>query len=165
MATAAVTTISQFSSHQCLKKLSTLWQLIKHISLFEKNQKLDFIFISESVLCFLQLLPYAVSTLLLLCAVDFCPFSSFSCCVMSQLNLTHLADSFSFFGSLKYSFYFLDFLPISSRSATPSPSKTAAGRAGRDRFAGESYTVLGKDVLTNPVPSTMTTNISSLNQP
>ncbi|XP_069557058.1 FSD1-like protein isoform X1 [Brachyistius frenatus] len=31
----------------------------------------------------------------------------------------------------------------SSRSATPSPNKTAASRAGRDRFAGESYTVLG----------------------
>ncbi|KAK2818473.1 hypothetical protein Q5P01_024034 [Channa striata] len=31
----------------------------------------------------------------------------------------------------------------SSRSATPSPNKTAATRAGRDRFAGESYTVLG----------------------
>ncbi|XP_044030973.1 FSD1-like protein isoform X2 [Siniperca chuatsi] len=31
----------------------------------------------------------------------------------------------------------------SSRSATPSPSKTAGSRAGRDRFAGESYTVLG----------------------
>lgn len=32
---------------------------------------------------------------------------------------------------------------ISSRSATPSPSKTTGSRAGRDRFAGESYTVLG----------------------
>ncbi|XP_042252183.1 FSD1-like protein isoform X2 [Thunnus maccoyii] len=31
----------------------------------------------------------------------------------------------------------------SSRSATPSPNKTAGSRAGRDRFAGESYTVLG----------------------
>ncbi|XP_053196110.1 FSD1-like protein [Scomber japonicus] len=31
----------------------------------------------------------------------------------------------------------------SSRSATPSPNKTAASRTGRDRFAGESYTVLG----------------------
>ncbi|XP_022624145.1 FSD1-like protein [Seriola dumerili] len=31
----------------------------------------------------------------------------------------------------------------SSRSATPSPNKTAGNRAGRDRFAGESYTVLG----------------------
>ncbi|XP_029024099.1 FSD1-like protein isoform X2 [Betta splendens] len=31
----------------------------------------------------------------------------------------------------------------SSRSATPSPNKTAAIRAGRDRFSGESYTVLG----------------------
>ncbi|XP_023126408.1 FSD1-like protein isoform X1 [Amphiprion ocellaris] len=31
----------------------------------------------------------------------------------------------------------------SSRSATPSPNKTAVSRAGRDRFAGESYTVLG----------------------
>ncbi|XP_041667767.1 FSD1-like protein [Cheilinus undulatus] len=30
-----------------------------------------------------------------------------------------------------------------SRSATPSPNKTAVGRGGRDRFAGESYTVLG----------------------
>ncbi|XP_061590569.1 FSD1-like protein isoform X1 [Cololabis saira] len=30
-----------------------------------------------------------------------------------------------------------------SRSATPSPNKTAGSRAGRDRFAGESYTVLG----------------------
>uniref|UniRef100_A0A3P8U5V8 Fibronectin type III and SPRY domain containing 1-like n=1 Tax=Amphiprion percula TaxID=161767 RepID=A0A3P8U5V8_AMPPE len=28
-------------------------------------------------------------------------------------------------------------------SATPSPNKTAVSRAGRDRFAGESYTVLG----------------------
>ncbi|XP_075934394.1 FSD1-like protein isoform X1 [Anarhichas minor] len=31
----------------------------------------------------------------------------------------------------------------SSRSATPSPNKTAGSRSGRDRFAGESYTVLG----------------------
>ncbi|XP_026153290.1 FSD1-like protein isoform X1 [Mastacembelus armatus] len=31
----------------------------------------------------------------------------------------------------------------SSRSATPSPSKRAGSRGGRDRFAGESYTVLG----------------------
>uniref|UniRef100_A0A4W6CLI4 Fibronectin type III and SPRY domain containing 1-like n=1 Tax=Lates calcarifer TaxID=8187 RepID=A0A4W6CLI4_LATCA len=31
----------------------------------------------------------------------------------------------------------------SSRSATPSPNKVAGSRAGRDRFAGESYTVLG----------------------
>ncbi|XP_070845744.1 FSD1-like protein isoform X1 [Chaetodon trifascialis] len=31
----------------------------------------------------------------------------------------------------------------SSRSATPSPNKTTGSRAGRDRFAGESYTVLG----------------------
>ncbi|GAA6233432.1 FSD1-like protein [Lates japonicus] len=31
----------------------------------------------------------------------------------------------------------------SSRSATPSPNKMAGSRAGRDRFAGESYTVLG----------------------
>nr|XP_040053358.1 LOW QUALITY PROTEIN: FSD1-like protein [Gasterosteus aculeatus aculeatus] len=31
----------------------------------------------------------------------------------------------------------------SSRSATPSPNKSAGSRAGRDRFAGESYTVLG----------------------
>nr|XP_020478124.1 FSD1-like protein isoform X1 [Monopterus albus]XP_020478125.1 FSD1-like protein isoform X1 [Monopterus albus] len=31
----------------------------------------------------------------------------------------------------------------SSRSNTPSPNKTAGSRAGRDRFAGESYTVLG----------------------
>ncbi|RVE66213.1 hypothetical protein OJAV_G00124780 [Oryzias javanicus] len=30
-----------------------------------------------------------------------------------------------------------------SRSSTPSPSKTAGGRAGRERFAGEAYTVLG----------------------
>ncbi|XP_040014106.1 FSD1-like protein isoform X3 [Xiphias gladius] len=30
-----------------------------------------------------------------------------------------------------------------SRSATPSPNKTAGSRPGRDRFAGESYTVLG----------------------
>ncbi|XP_072228257.1 FSD1-like protein isoform X2 [Leuresthes tenuis] len=30
-----------------------------------------------------------------------------------------------------------------SRSATPSPNKTAGSRVGRDRFAGESYTVLG----------------------
>ncbi|XP_023816666.1 FSD1-like protein isoform X2 [Oryzias latipes] len=30
-----------------------------------------------------------------------------------------------------------------SRSSTPSPSKTAGVRAGRDRFAGEAYTVLG----------------------
>lgn len=29
------------------------------------------------------------------------------------------------------------------RSATPSPSKSAVGRASRERFAGESYTVLG----------------------
>uniref|UniRef100_A0A3Q2NZ22 FSD1-like protein n=1 Tax=Fundulus heteroclitus TaxID=8078 RepID=A0A3Q2NZ22_FUNHE len=29
------------------------------------------------------------------------------------------------------------------RSATPSPNKTAGSRAGRERFAGESYTVLG----------------------
>ncbi|XP_060916812.1 FSD1-like protein isoform X1 [Labrus mixtus] len=31
----------------------------------------------------------------------------------------------------------------SSRSATPSPNKTTGVRGGRDRFAGESYTVLG----------------------
>ncbi|XP_029921034.1 FSD1-like protein isoform X1 [Myripristis murdjan] len=31
----------------------------------------------------------------------------------------------------------------SSRSATPSPNKTAASRAARERFAGDSYTVLG----------------------
>ncbi|CAF90033.1 unnamed protein product [Tetraodon nigroviridis] len=31
----------------------------------------------------------------------------------------------------------------SSRSATPSPSKTPANRAGRERFTGDSYTVLG----------------------
>ncbi|XP_007541768.1 FSD1-like protein isoform X2 [Poecilia formosa] len=30
-----------------------------------------------------------------------------------------------------------------SRSATPSPNKTAGSRGGRERFAGESYTVLG----------------------
>lgn len=36
----------------------------------------------------------------------------------------------------------------SSRSATPSPNKTAAGRTGRDRFAGESYTVLGDQEMT-----------------
>ncbi|XP_051794888.1 FSD1-like protein isoform X1 [Acanthochromis polyacanthus] len=36
----------------------------------------------------------------------------------------------------------------SSRSATPSPNKTAASRAGRDRFAGESYTVLGDQEMT-----------------
>ncbi|XP_051794889.1 FSD1-like protein isoform X2 [Acanthochromis polyacanthus] len=35
-----------------------------------------------------------------------------------------------------------------SRSATPSPNKTAASRAGRDRFAGESYTVLGDQEMT-----------------
>uniref|UniRef100_UPI0037E82AF2 FSD1-like protein isoform X2 n=1 Tax=Semicossyphus pulcher TaxID=241346 RepID=UPI0037E82AF2 len=35
----------------------------------------------------------------------------------------------------------------SSRSATPSPSKTGS-RAGRDRFAGESYTVLGDQEIT-----------------
>ncbi|XP_042084305.1 FSD1-like protein isoform X2 [Haplochromis burtoni] len=37
----------------------------------------------------------------------------------------------------------------SSRSATPSPNKTAASRGGRDRFAGESYTVLGDEEMTN----------------
>lgn len=31
----------------------------------------------------------------------------------------------------------------SSRSATPSPNKTAGSRGGRERFAGESYTILG----------------------
>ncbi|XP_043952361.1 FSD1-like protein isoform X3 [Gambusia affinis] len=31
----------------------------------------------------------------------------------------------------------------SSRNATPSPNKTAGSRGGRERFAGESYTVLG----------------------
>uniref|UniRef100_A0A3Q3XFV2 B30.2/SPRY domain-containing protein n=1 Tax=Mola mola TaxID=94237 RepID=A0A3Q3XFV2_MOLML len=36
-----------------------------------------------------------------------------------------------------------------SRSATPSPSKTAGSRAGRDRFAGESYTVLGDQEMTD----------------
>ncbi|XP_039635415.1 FSD1-like protein isoform X2 [Perca fluviatilis] len=36
----------------------------------------------------------------------------------------------------------------SSRSATPSPNKTAGNRAGRDRFAGESYTVLGDQEMT-----------------
>ncbi|MED6246615.1 hypothetical protein ATANTOWER_020760 [Ataeniobius toweri] len=39
--------------------------------------------------------------------------------------------------------YRLLFSPSSSRSATPSPNKTAGNRAGRERFAGESYTVLG----------------------
>uniref|UniRef100_A0A671W523 FSD1-like protein n=1 Tax=Sparus aurata TaxID=8175 RepID=A0A671W523_SPAAU len=33
-------------------------------------------------------------------------------------------------------------------SATPSPNKTAGSRAGRDRFAGESYTVLGDQEMT-----------------
>uniref|UniRef100_A0A3Q0SR92 Fibronectin type III and SPRY domain containing 1-like n=1 Tax=Amphilophus citrinellus TaxID=61819 RepID=A0A3Q0SR92_AMPCI len=37
----------------------------------------------------------------------------------------------------------------SSRSATPSPNKTAASRGGRDRFAGESYTVLGDQEMTD----------------
>ncbi|KAM9333880.1 FSD1-like protein [Symphorus nematophorus] len=37
----------------------------------------------------------------------------------------------------------------SSRSATPSPNKTAGSRAGRDRFAGESYTVLGDQEMTD----------------
>lgn len=32
---------------------------------------------------------------------------------------------------------------FSGRSSTPSPSKTAGVRAGRERFAGEAYTVLG----------------------
>uniref|UniRef100_A0A8C5E075 FSD1-like protein n=1 Tax=Gouania willdenowi TaxID=441366 RepID=A0A8C5E075_GOUWI len=32
---------------------------------------------------------------------------------------------------------------FSSRSSTPSPNQIAAGRIGRERFAGESYTVLG----------------------
>ncbi|XP_073334629.1 FSD1-like protein isoform X2 [Pagrus major] len=36
----------------------------------------------------------------------------------------------------------------SSRSATPSPNKTAGSRAGRDRFTGESYTVLGDQEIT-----------------
>ncbi|XP_069369820.1 FSD1-like protein isoform X2 [Paralichthys olivaceus] len=36
----------------------------------------------------------------------------------------------------------------SSRCATPSPNKTAGSRAGRDRFAGESYTVLGDQEMT-----------------
>nr|XP_019964313.1 PREDICTED: FSD1-like protein [Paralichthys olivaceus] len=35
-----------------------------------------------------------------------------------------------------------------SRCATPSPNKTAGSRAGRDRFAGESYTVLGDQEMT-----------------
>uniref|UniRef100_A0A8D0A2I3 Fibronectin type III and SPRY domain containing 1-like n=2 Tax=Sander lucioperca TaxID=283035 RepID=A0A8D0A2I3_SANLU len=35
-----------------------------------------------------------------------------------------------------------------SRSATPSPNKMAGSRAGRDRFAGESYTVLGDQEMT-----------------
>ncbi|XP_068609457.1 FSD1-like protein [Brachionichthys hirsutus] len=35
----------------------------------------------------------------------------------------------------------------SSRSATPSPNKTTGSRAGRDRFAGESYTVLGDEKM------------------
>ncbi|XP_010788722.1 FSD1-like protein isoform X1 [Notothenia coriiceps] len=35
----------------------------------------------------------------------------------------------------------------SSRSATPSPNKTAGSRGARDRFAGESYTVLGDQEL------------------
>nr|XP_033503089.1 FSD1-like protein [Epinephelus lanceolatus] len=37
---------------------------------------------------------------------------------------------------------------LSSRSATPSPSKMAGGRGGRERFAGESYTVLGDQEMT-----------------
>ncbi|KAM9841163.1 FSD1-like protein [Aulostomus maculatus] len=37
----------------------------------------------------------------------------------------------------------------SSRSATPSPNKMAAVRAGRDRFAGESYTVLGDQEMSD----------------
>ncbi|XP_040915462.1 FSD1-like protein isoform X2 [Toxotes jaculatrix] len=36
----------------------------------------------------------------------------------------------------------------SCRSATPSPNKTTGSRAGRDRFAGESYTVLGDKEMT-----------------
>ncbi|XP_034751598.1 FSD1-like protein isoform X2 [Etheostoma cragini] len=35
-----------------------------------------------------------------------------------------------------------------SRSATPSPNKTTGSRGGRDRFAGESYTVLGDQEMT-----------------
>ncbi|KAM7368504.1 hypothetical protein PAMP_012843 [Pampus punctatissimus] len=35
----------------------------------------------------------------------------------------------------------------SSRSATPSPNKAAGSRSGRDRFAGESYTVLGNQEM------------------
>ncbi|TMS00879.1 FSD1-like protein [Larimichthys crocea] len=36
-----------------------------------------------------------------------------------------------------------------SRSATPSPNKTSGSRAGRERFAGESYTVLGDQEMTS----------------
>ncbi|XP_041825981.1 FSD1-like protein isoform X2 [Melanotaenia boesemani] len=36
-----------------------------------------------------------------------------------------------------------------SRSATPSPNKTAGSRPGRDRFAGESYTVLGDQEMSS----------------
>ncbi|KAM7392275.1 hypothetical protein PAMA_007405 [Pampus argenteus] len=34
-----------------------------------------------------------------------------------------------------------------SRNATPSPNKAAGSRSGRDRFAGESYTVLGNQEM------------------
>lgn len=151
MATAAVTAISQFSSHQCLKKLSTLRQLIKHISLFEKkNTKFYFHFWIRPVFpassCCHMLFPHCCFSVLLTFVLSH-HFLAVPC--LNPNSLTS-AKSFSLFSSLKHSFYFLDFLPISSRSATPSPSKTAAGRAGRDRFAGESYTVLGKDYLPNP---------------
>uniref|UniRef100_A0A674P552 B30.2/SPRY domain-containing protein n=1 Tax=Takifugu rubripes TaxID=31033 RepID=A0A674P552_TAKRU len=36
----------------------------------------------------------------------------------------------------------------SSRSGTPSPSKSSGNRAGRERFTGESYTVLGDQEMT-----------------
>lgn len=92
MATAAVTAISQFSFHQCLKNLSTLRQPIKHNSLFEKSTKFYFHF----WIC--PVFPAVVATcsfaLLLLCAVDLCPFSSFYCCVMSQLDPTHVVKPF-----------------------------------------------------------------------
>lgn len=110
------------------------------------KKALNFIFISEYVLCFLQLLPHCCFSVLL----TFVPSHHFL--AVSCRNSTPLTSP-NHSPSLVHSnaaFVSWNFSPISSRSATPSPSKTAAGRAGRDRFAGESYTVLGKDVAANP---------------
>lgn len=79
--------------------------------------------------------------------------AAFLCCLLcffifvvaaSSLGSTSFTSPCCFLASFHSNAVFNPcFFGISNRSATPSPSKTSGSRAGRDRFAGESYTVLG----------------------